>query len=136
MKGLKIQEKLQMDFTDGPLATTANLHRLFAQVMWVPGHHCYPAALAGGAGWFLGTPLPFSTPGHGTGQRLGRSNVDLDSAGGTEKKNMRSLQSGRAGCDRGVGRMEKQGAIVTLQTRGKSSCGDGWPLTSHQTLEG
>lgn len=90
-KGVKNPgKKLQMDFTDGPLATTANLHRLHAQVVRVPGHQHYTAgAGARGAGWFSGTPIPLAPPGDGVGQRLGCSSVVLVSAGGMEKKKRR-----------------------------------------------
>lgn len=76
-----------MDFTDGPLATTANLHRLHAPVVQVPGRQCYP--VGAGARVLAGSRGPLSLlarPGDSVGQRLGRSSVALVSAGGMEKK--------------------------------------------------
>lgn len=67
------------------------------------------------------------------GQKLGHSSVALVSAGGMEKKKdeVTAKQLCRMRYGRGVGPMEEQGAIVTLQSRGKTSCGDGRSPPAH-----
>lgn len=121
-----------MDFTDGPLATTANLHRLHAQVVQVPGHQCYPAGTGVGVGAILRGPRPLQHPQETAWGRGWDTAVwPWFQQEAWKKKKMRSLRSGSVGCDTGAGCMEEQGAIVTLQSRGKASCGDGHSPPAH-----
>lgn len=107
-----------MDFTDGPLAAIVNL----------PGLHsgCVGPCGCWGKG---GTWRPLSPPGTPRGQQgqgLGQ-NVALVQGEARKMREMRSLPGGGVGCDTG----EEQGAIVTLQSKGKTSCGDGRSPPAH-----
>lgn len=112
------KKKLQMDFTDGPLATIANL----------PGLHsgCVGPCGCWGKGGTWRPPSPPGTPRGQQGQGLGQ-NVALVQGEARKMREMRSLPGGGVGCDTG----EEQGAIVTLQSKGKTSCGDGRSPPAH-----
>lgn len=69
-----------MDFTDGPLATIANLPRLHSGCVGPCG--CWGEGDRTG----LGEPLPSSTPGRRRGAEAGTQSVALVSAGGMENK--------------------------------------------------
>jgi len=87
-----------MDFTDGPLARTANLHRLHAQVVGVPGRWRYPAGPgARGAGWLPGTPIPSGNPGRRRGAEAGsqRRGLGLSRRHGKKKDEVTAKRSCR-----------------------------------------
>lgn len=94
-----------MDFTDGPLATTADLHRLHSPAVGVPGPQCYPAGHGEGVWPAPGDSHPLQHPREAAWGR-DWDTAALVSAGGMEKREMRSLQSSRVGCDTG----EERGA--------------------------
>lgn len=83
-----------MDFTDGPLATIANLPRLHSGCVRPCG--CWGKE----AGQHLETPPLLAPPGHSPGQRLGQ-NAALVQQEAWKIRKMRSLQSSRVGCDTG-----------------------------------